>query len=198
MLFVVLSCLFVFLGMYIGKKRDLKNISINCIFGLFLINSLFNVFDKGYFCLSKNYHDTTMFFSILGVILGILFIKISSFKYENSDDISIFGFTAFNSYLLFLSKFNLLFLIVNILYYVFIGIYIRNSRSWISVLIGMTFGLFLSLFSGWALGYLFTIFAGFLFYFIFSVYGLVFRNNDKKCYYALIIGMIIGLLGYML
>ena len=198
MVLVIISCLFVILGMYIGKKYDLKSESINSIFGLFIMNTLVNIFPKSYLILSKNYHGSTMFYVVLGSILGYLLMKLISYKYDDVDNVSIIGFTTFNSFLLFISKFNFLFLVINILYYIIIGIYVRNSKSWISVIIGMVLGLVLGLMSGWCIGYVFSIIIGFLIYFIVSVYELVFRNKNKNCYYGLIVGLIVALIGGIL
>ena len=198
MVLVIISCLFVFLGMYFGKKYDLKNISINMIFGLFLINCVCSVFDYGYILLKTNYHSLTWYFIFLGCILGYVIMKIIDLKYDRIDNISICGFTIANSIILLVSKFNILFLIVNILYYVVIGVYIRNSKSWFSVIIGMIIGLILGSISCWILGYVFSIIVGFIIYFVISVYTIIFRNGDKNGYYALIAGIVISLIGSML
>jgi hypothetical protein len=198
MVLVIISCLFVFLGMYFGKKYDLKNISINMIFGLFLVNCVCSVFDHGYSLLKINYHSSTWYFVLLGCILGYVIMKIIDLKYDRTDNISICGFTIANSIILLVSKFNILFLIINILYYIVIGIYIRNSKSWFSVIIGMIIGLILGSISCWLIGYLFAIFVGFIIYFVISVYTIIFRNSDKSGYYALIAGIAIALIGSML
>ena len=83
----------------------------------------------------------------------------------------------------------------NILYYVIIGIYIRKSKSWISVIVGMILGLLFSLITSWILGYIFTIILGFIVYFIVSVYNIVLRSKDKFAYYGLIAGIVIALIG---
>lgn len=194
---VILCCLFVFLGMFIGKKKDLKNVSINMIFGLFLINALVNVLLYGYSILYANYHSGTFIYVVLGLIVGFLIMNIINYKCSNSDDFSIIGFTIFNTYFLY-NRFSFLLFIINIWYYILIGIYIRNSRSFISVFIGMILGLLFSLINSWLLGYVFTIVFGFLSYFIVSVYGIIFRNNNKFAYIGLVIGMILGLLGGIL
>lgn len=198
MVLVIIACLFVFLGMYFGKKYDLKNISINMIFGLFLVNCVCSIFDKGYVLLKINYHSSAYYFTILGCILGYVIMKIIDLKYDRTDNISICGFTVANSMILCVSKFNILFFLINILYYVTIGIYIKNSKSWFSVIIGMIIGLILVLFDGWLLGYVFSILVGFIIYFVISVYTIIFRNGDKNGYYALIAGIVISLIGSML
>ena len=198
MLLVCLCCLFVFLGMYIGNKYDLRNVSINSIFGLFLINGIFNIFFGSYSMLSYNYHDTTFIYVILGIVIGFSLMKIIGYKYDETDNLTIAGFTMFNSYLLFVSKFNILFLIINILYYILIGLYITKSKSWISVFIGMVLGLLFSLTSSWIFGYVFTFVLGFILYFIVSVYTIVFKNNSKMGYYALICGVLVALIGAIL
>lgn len=195
MILAVFCCFFVFLGMYIGDKFDLKRASINMIFGLFLMNGLISLFPKCFEFLSKNYHDTTFIYVILSCILGFVIMKISSFKYDQTDNISIAGFSFFNTFLLVMSKFNFWLMIINILYYVIIGIYISHSKSWLYVFVGMIIGLNLGLFSLWIYGFLFSIVFSFLVYFIASVYELVFRNNDRSCYIGLIVGMIVALLG---
>lgn len=198
MVLVIISCLFVFLGMFIGNKFDLKNISINVIFGLFFINSLGNILPHCYDILYKNYHSATFIYVILGSVLGYFLMRLSGYKYEDSDNISIVGFTIFNSYLLYVSKFSFIFLIINILYYILIGIYVRDSKSWIFVIIGMVIGVLIAFINSWVIGYLFSIIIGFLIYFIVSVYGLVFRNKNKYCYIGLIISILIALLGSIL
>lgn len=195
MILAIFCCFFVFLGMYIGDKFDLKKVSINMVFGLFLINGLINILPKCYIFLSKNYHNTTFIYIVLGFILGFAIMKISSFKYEQTDNISIAGFSFFNTLLLVASKFSIFLMIINVLYYVIIGIYISHSKSWFYVFIGMLIGMNLGLFSLWIYGFLFSIVFSFLVYFIVSVYELVFRSNDRNCYIGLIVGIIIALLG---
>ena len=197
-MFAVICSLFVFLGMYIGNKYDLKKYSINSIFGLFVINGLCGVLFNSYNILSINYHKSTILFLILGCVLGYCLMKLVSFKYEETDNISICGFTLFNTYLLVVSKFNFFFLLINILYYVLIGIYISKSKSWIYVLLGLILGLLFSLISSWIIGYIFSIIFSFLLYFIFSVYNLVFKSNSKMAYYSLLCGILVGLLGCVL
>jgi len=198
MVLVIISCLFVFLGMYIGKKNDLKKSSIHMLFGLFLINSLCAILVNGYSFLSINYHSSTYYFVTLGSILGFVLMKIIDTKCEETDDISICGFVITNTIILLASKFNLLFLVVNILYYVIIGIYIKNSNSWISVFIGMVLGIVLYSLHTWLIGYVFTISFGFIIYFIYSLYTMIFKSGDKESYYYLIAGMVVALLGCVL
>lgn len=197
MVLVIVCLLFLFIGMYIGEKRDLKKNSISMVFGLFLVNLLF-VFLTSYSFLSMNYHSSTWYFLILGVSLGYLFMKIIGYRYDETDNISIGGFSLLNTFLLVTVKFRFLFMIINILYYVIIGIYIRKSKSWISVLIGMVLGLLFSSITNWMFGYVLTIALGFIIYFIVSVYSIVFKSTDKKTYYSLIFGMVIALLGGLL
>ena len=197
MVLVIVCLLFLFIGMYIGEKRDLKKNSISMVFGLFLVNLLF-VFLTSYSFLSMNYHSSTWYFLILGVFLGYLFMKIIGYRYDETDNISIGGFSLLNTFLLVTVKFRFLFMIINILYYVIIGIYIRKSKSWISVLIGMVLGLLFSSITNWVFGYVLTIALGFIIYFIVSVYSIVFKSTDKKTYYSLIFGMVIALLGGLL
>ena len=197
MVLVIVCLLFLFIGMYIGEKRDLKKNSISMIFGLFLVNLLF-VFLTSYSFLFMNYHSSTWYFLILGVFLGYLFMKIIGYRYDETDNISIGGFSLLNTFLLVTVKFRFLFMIINILYYVIIGIYIRKSKSWISVLIGMVLGLLFSSITNWMFGYVLTIALGFIIYFIVSVYSIVFKSTDKKTYYSLIFGMVIALLGGLL
>lgn len=198
MVLVILCLIFLFVGMYIGNKYDLKKISINMIFGLFLMNGFCSILFKGYSLLAFNYHHSTWFYLILSCSLGYLIMKIIDFKYDETDNISICGFTLINTFLLVATKFNALGFIINLLYYVMLGIYIRKSKSWISVLIGMVFGLLFSLMISWMLGYIFTIIFGFVLYFIISVYNMVFKSKDKFAYYSLCAGIIIGLLGSIL
>ncbi len=198
MILVVFSCLLVFLGMFIGNKYDLKKISINAIFGLFTVNAFQCISSAVYPLLYKNYHKSTMFFIILGIILGYLVIKFINCKYEDSDNISILGFTVINTYLLIIHSFSIVFLIINILYYVLLGIYISKSKSWIYVLLGCFLGILLSLIKLWLIGYAYGICVGFVVYFILSVYNIVFRCKEKNAHIALIAGSIIALLGGLL
>ena len=198
MVLVILSCMFVILGIYIGNRYDLKSASINSIFGLFFMNTLFNILPRSFYILSVNYHSSTILYVILGSSLGFMLMKLLSYKYDDIDNVSIVGFTIFNSFLLYVSKFNFLFLIINILYYILLGIYIRNSKSWISIIIGMILGIILVHISGWIIGYVFTIIVGSLIYFVVSVYEFVFRSNSKYCYYGLIAGVLIAFLGGIL
>jgi len=198
MVLVIISCLFVFLGMYIGKKNDLKKSSINMLFGLFFINSLCVLLKNGFSILSLNYHSSTYYFVTLGSILGFVLMKIIDMKCEETDDISICGFVVCNTIILLASKFNLLFFVINILYYVIFGIYIKNSKSWISVFIGMILGIVFYSLHTWLIGYVFTISFGFIIYFIYSVYTMIFRSGDKESYYYLIAGMAVALIGSVL
>ena len=198
MVLVFLCLIFLFVGMYIGSKHDLKKVSISMIFGLFLINALFNIMIKGYYILFINYHYSTWFYLILGSIVGYLIMKIIDFKYDETDNISIAGFVLFNTILLVTGKFNILVLIINIFYYIMLGIYIRKSKSWISVLVGMVLGLFLGLVTSWMLGYVFAVIFGFVIYFIVSVYSIVLKTKDKLAYYGLLAGVIVALIGSVL
>ena len=92
MVLVIISCLFVFLGMHIGKKYDLKKSSINMLFGLFLINSLCVILVNGYSFLSLNYHSSTYYFLILGSILGFVLMKIIDMKCSETDDVFVILF----------------------------------------------------------------------------------------------------------
>lgn len=195
MIFAILSCLFIFLGMFIGNRYDLKKISINAIFGLFTINVFQCISSAVYPLLYRNYHNSSWLFILLGILLGYLVIKLINCKYEDSDNISILGFTVVNSYLFILHNFNIIFLIINIFYYVFIGVYISKSKSWIYVLLGCFLGIILSLIKVWSMGYIYGITIGFVVYFILSVYNIVFRCKDKKSLAGLIVGFLIALLG---
>ena len=197
MVLVIICLISLFVGMYLGNKFDLKKVSINTIFGLFLINAFF-IISTSYSTLLKNYHSSTWFYLILGTILGYVLMMIVGEKYDETDNISIGGFALLNTLLLVVSKFSFFSFIFNILYYVFIGIYIRKSKSWISVLIGMILGILFSFISSWMLGYVFTIVLGFIIYFIFSVYSIVFKSKDKLASYGLIVGMIVAFLGGIL
>ena len=68
MFLAVLSCLFIFLGMFIGERFDFKKLSINVIFGLFVLNSIASTLPFIYSCLYKNYHSSTWIFVILSVV----------------------------------------------------------------------------------------------------------------------------------
>ena len=198
MILSVLCCLFVFLGMFLGKKFNLKKESICMISGLFLINTVVGVIPSSYNVLYRNYHSSTFLFLILGSILGFLIMKLIGHKYDETDNISIAGFSFLNSYLFIFHRFSILFLIINILYYVLIGIYIREGKSWISVVAGCIIGIIFSYISGWAVGYFLSLIVGFLLFFIFSVYGIVIKNNEKSSYIGLIIGIIVAFLGGIL
>ena len=195
MILAVLSCLFIFLGMFIGSKYNLKKVSINVIFGLFAINSFQCVSLCVYNFLYRNYHNTTFFYIILGVVLGYLLLRLINCKYEDCDNVSIFGFTLLNTYLLIIHSFNILFLICNIIYYILLGIYIRKSKSWIYILLGCGIAIILSLFKFWFIGYIYAINVGFVVYFILSIYNMVFRSKDRSSIVALIAGFIIALIG---
>lgn len=201
MFLVLICCLFVFLGMYIGKKYNLKYVSINFMFGLFLLNCLSSILPNAYSILFHNYHDTTFIYVVLGIVLGVVFMMLFDYKSDNCDDISIIGFTIINSCLLYNSlsnKFSFLLFIVNILYYVIIGIYIKDGKSWISVIVGMILGIFLSFINSWLIGYLFSIVVGIILCFIYSIYIVVVRNKSKFAYAGLLIGMLISFLGSIL
>ena len=198
MFLALFVCLFVFIGMYIGNKYDLKKISINILFGLFLINVLFSILTNGYYLLFTNYHGAAWYFVLLSSILGILLMLIIDIKYDSTDNISICGFTIANTIIFLTSKFNFLFLIINILYYIFIGIYVRNSKSWFSVIIGCLIGIVFNHCFDWMLGYIFSIIIGFIVYFIYSISGIIFKNIDRKYYYGLILGIIVALIGSVL
>ena len=198
MVLVILCLIFLFVGMYIGNRHDLKKVSISMIFGLFLINALFNIMIKGYYILFINYHYSTWFYLILGSTIGYLLMKIIDFKYDETDNISIGGFALFNTILLVTGRFNILALIINGLYYVMLGIYIRKSKSWISVLVGMLLGLLFGLVTSWMLGYVFAVIFGFVIYFITSVYNIILKSKDKLAYYGLLAGIIVALIGSVL
>lgn len=191
-------CLFVFFGMCLGNKYDLRKMSINILFGLFFVNLLCSILVSGYSLLSINYHGSSWYFVLMACILGILFMKIADIKYDETDNISICGFTIANTIIFLVSKFSFLLLVINILYYVFIGIYIRSSKSWLSVIIGCLLGVIFGNFSGWMLGYVFSIIVGLVVYFVYSINGIIFKNTDKKYYYGLALGIVVALIGSVL
>ena len=198
MFLAILCCLFIFLGMFIAEKYDFKKLSISVLFGLFIINCLSSVIPYVYSVLYKNYHATTFFYVLLSSVLGYLLIKLINFKYEYSDNVSIFGFTFVNTCLLISHRFNILFLVVNIVYYILLGIYIKKSKSWIFILSGCFLGLVFNMFNSWIIGYIYGINIGFILYFIISVYSIVFKNKEKYAGVSLIVGIIIALLGGIL
>lgn len=198
MFLAVLSCLFIFLGMFIGNKFDFKKMSINTIFGLFSLNFISITSSYIYPYLYKNYHSSTFFFVLLSVILGYLIIKLINCKYEDCDNVSILGFTVVNTSLFIFHGFSFLFLIINIFYYILVGIYIRKSKSWIYVLLGCFLGILLSLIRCWGMGYIYGINAGFILYYILSVYNIVFKNRDKGSFISLVVGIVISILGGIL
>lgn len=198
MFLAVLSCLFIFLGMFIGERFDFKKLSINVIFGLFVLNSIASTLPFVYSCLYKNYHSSTWIFVVLSIILGYLLIKLINCKYEDSDNVSILGFTILNTCLLILHRFSILFLIINIIYYILLGIYIKRSKSWIFVLTGCFLGIVLCLINKWVLGFVYGINLSFVIYFILSVYSIVFKSKDKGSLIGLIVGFIVALLGGIL
>ena len=190
----IICSMFVFLGMYIGKKRELKYFSINSIFGLFIVNGLFNIIT----CiniLSKNYHDTTIIYTALGIILGYILMKIISTKNDKIDDISIAGFSIINSYLLIISKFSIISLIINIIYYILLGIYVKDSKSYISIIVGTIIGIIISIITSWIIGYIFSIIIGVLIYFLYSIYNVVTHRKDNIALIGLIVGLLIGVVG---
>lgn len=198
MVLVLLCCIFIFLGMYIGSRFNLKGVSINVVFGLFLINSVFNILPYSNKVLSYNYHDSAYIYCFLGCVLGYVLMKIFECKYDQTDNISILGFSLFNSYLLLLSDFSLFLVLINIFYYILIGIYIKNSRSWIYVFLGSILGYFVSLISGYIVGYFLSITFGFIISFVLSVHELIFKSSDKKNLYGLIVGLLVGMIGCVL
>ncbi len=198
MFLAFLCCLFVFIGMYIGERYDLKKVSIHILFGLFTVNTLVAMLPYVYYFLYRNYHSSTWLYVVLSVALGCLFVKLINCKYEDSDNLSILSFTFFNTFLFLFHRFNILFLVFNILYYILLGIYIKKSKSWIFVFVGSILGILFSFVSSWRLGYLFGINISFVSYYIFSVYNIVFRSNDKGCYIGLIIGLVVALFGGLL
>ena len=198
MIWALVCCLFIFLGMFIGNRYDLKKLSINLIFGLFSMNCLCSMFPYVNSLLYRNYHGSTWIFIFLCFILGYLIIKLFNCKYDDSDSVSIIGFVLVNTCLLVLHKFSILYLIINILYYIFIGIYIRNSKSWIYVLVGCILGILFSFINSWKIGFVYGVNLGFVLYYVLSVYSIVFRSKDKKFYISLIIGFVVALLGGLL
>jgi hypothetical protein len=187
--------------MYIGKKYNLKYFSINLVFGLFLLSCLLLILPYAFNLLSKNFHDTTFIYVFLGITIGVVSMMLFDYKYDNCDDISIFCFAMCNCY--FLSKilnykFSFMLLIINILFYVSIGLYIRNGKSWISVFGGMFAGFILFLLGGYWLGYMFSISFGIISCFIYSISQVVFRNRTKYAYFALFVGMLLAFLGCFL
>ena len=201
MVLVILSCLFVFLGMYIGRRFNLKYFSINVIFGLFLLNCLIKVLPVTCSLLSKNYHDSTFIFVFFGIVLGIVLMMLFDYKSDNCDDFSIIAFTMVNScflYNVFNYKFSLLLFIVNVLYYISIGIYIKDGKSWISVIIGMILGLLFGFINHWIIGYFYSISVGIILCFIYSISIVVTRSKDKYSYVGLILGLLVAFLGSVL
>lgn len=201
MVLVILCCLFVFLGMYIGRKFNLKYFSINFMFGLFLLNCLIQILPNAYSLLSINYHDMTFIYVFLGVVIGVVLMMLFDYKSDNCDDISIIGFTMVNTCILcnaFSSKFSLLLFIINVLYYVSIGIYIKDGRSFISVIIGLILGLLSCLFNHWFLGYFYSIIVGVILCFVYSISIVVTKCKDKYAYVGLILGMLVAFLGSVL
>ena len=200
MVLVLLCCLFVFLGMYFGKRFNLKYVSINFIFGLFLVNGLIQILPFGYKLLFINYHYSTFIYLFLGIILGISLMMLFDYKSDNCDDISIIGFSIMNTYILLfnITKFNFILLIINALYYFSIGVYIKDGKSWISVFIGLILGFIINLIGSWWIGFIFAIIFGVVMCFIYSISIIVFRKRGKYCSFALIFGMLIAYLGCVL
>lgn len=198
MVLVILSSLFVFLGMYIGKRFNLKYLSINFMFGLFILNCLIQMLPGAFSLLSKNYHDTTFIFVFLGIVLGVVLMVLFDYKSDNCDDVSIIAFTMVNSCILFSSKFNFLIFIINVLYYISIGIYIKNGKSWLSVFIGMFLGIIFGFINHWMIGYFYSISVGIVLCFVYSISIVVTRSREKNSYIGLILGMLIAFLGSIL
>lgn len=201
MVLVIISCLFVFLGMYIGRRFNLKYFSINFMFGLFFLNCLIQVLPYAYSLLNKNYHDTTFIYVFLGTILGIVLMMLFDYKSDNCDDVSIIAFTMVNSCLLYHSlsvKFNLLLLLINIIYYISIGLYIKDGKSWLSVFIGMILGFIFGFFNHWLIGYFYSISIGIILCFVYSISIVVTKGREKYASFGLIFGMLIAFLGSVL
>lgn len=188
---VLLITLFVFLGMFIGKKYDLKYFSINSIFSLFLVNGLFNIFLASNY-LSINYHDTTWIYLILCGVVGFILMKIIGIKSDNPDDVSITCFSFLNCFILFTGKLNFLIFLVNVIYYVLIGIYIKDSKSNMYVFLGFILSFIASFISSWMLGYLMASLIGIIIYFLFSIYNVVIRNS---AYVGIVVGILVGIIG---
>lgn len=198
MILAFVCCLFVFLGMVISDKYDFKKLSINALFGLFTMNVITCVALFVYKVLFRNYHSSTFFYVFLSTLLGYLLVKLINCKYDDCDNVSILGFTIVNTYLFIFHSFNILFLLINIIYYILLGIYIKKSKSWIFVLIGALLGIVFSFIDNWVMGYIYGINLGFIFYYVISVYGIVFRSKDRNSYIGLIVGFVIALLGGLL
>ena len=198
MILVVTCFLFSFLGMYIGEKYDLKKASIYIIFGIFTINILCSMFPIAYELLYRNYHGSTWLYISLSILVGYLLIKLINYKYEDSDNLSIVGFIISNSYLLYLHKFSIIFFIINILYFILIGLYIKRSKSWIYVMTGSIIGIIFNYINAWGIGFVLSINIGFVLYYILSIYNIIFRCSNKKYYFCLIIAIIIAFLGGVL
>ena len=194
---ILITILFTFLGMFIGKKYDLKYFSINSIFGLFLTNSLYNIIISNNM-LSINYHKTTWIYLILCTILGYIIMKIIGYKSDNPDDVSIAGFSFLNCFLLFLGKLNIFTFIISILYNILIGIYIKDTKSYLYVFLGFILAFISSFLYNWIFGFLFSTLIGIFIYFLFSIYLLVFRNKEKMGIIGLLAGIIIGTIGGIL
>lgn len=193
-----LLSLFVFFGMFLCQKKNWKGESIFLIFGLLLFSLISCIIPCGYSFLYRNYHSNTFIYFVAGSLLGYLFMKLCSYKYDKCDNIVLIGYSLFISFLLCINKFNIFSLIISILFYIVIGIYIRNSNSFIGVLIGSLLGVLLSFFTSWINGYVICFIIGLVLYFILSLFIMIFRNKNKGYYYYLIIGMVIGFLGSLL
>lgn len=200
MLFVFLCCLFVFLGMFIARRFNLKYISISFMFGLFLINCLIQILPSSYNTLNINYHSTTFIYVFLGIVIGVVSMMLFDYKSDNCDDISIIGFSLINTYILCsnLSKINLIIFIVNAIYYFSIGVYIKDGKSWISVFIGMILGIIISTIESWVIGYIFAIIFGIIVCFVYSISIVVMNRRCKYSNLFLIFGMLVAWLGCVL
>lgn len=195
--FTLIVVLFVFLGIFIGKKFNLKYFSINSIFGLFLVNGLYDLLLSSNF-LSINYHNSTWFYLVLCGILGFVIMKLIGIKSDNPDDVSIVGFSFINCFFLLINKFSLVSFLISCLYYILIGIYIKDTKSYLYVFLGFVLAFISSFLSNWMFGFLFSTLVGFFAYFLFSIYILVTRNSQKMGVVGLIVGFVVGLLGGIL
>ena len=117
---------------------------------------------------------------------------------DNPDDVSIVGFSFINCFFLFLGKFSIFSFIISSLYYILIGIYIKDTKSYLYVFLGFILAFISSFLSNWMFGFLFSTLVGIFIYFLVSIYMIVSRNNERAGIIGLVVGIIVGLLGGIL
>lgn len=178
--------LFLLIGFYFSKKSNNKYL-FNFLFGFLLMEFIIRFVPITYNILSINYHDTTFFYivllMILGIIISILFNKGQLLAYS-----SFFNFSGLFSGFSF-----------SLIIYSFIGFIIGlNSlnRKWlIMFILSFLIGFLFNFIGFWMVGYLYGILLGIVGYYLISMMGIVFKCKEKYVCFFLISGMILSYIG---